>query len=135
MDIVSIDFLWYLCCTSPFVFMLITFKKDCYKNVMNDYVFYFIISIDTWFINTSSFHRDSEVINKKFVNICWVWQGDIFMNSHIFACMLLILIFLGWIEWCGQGDRLDSVGNTQSIIVFSHITVSMEVNPWMEVTL
>ena len=33
------------------------------------------------------------------------------------------------------GDSLDELGNTQSILDFEHRTVSMEVNPCMEVKL
>ena len=32
------------------------------------------------------------------------------------------------------GDMFDAVGNTQKILIFAHTTLSIEVNPQMEVT-
>ena len=55
-----------------------------------------------------------------------------------------IIRFHGWCSFFNvvrmkrtmqKGYNLDAVGNTRSIIVFSHKTVSMEVNPWREVIL
>ena len=72
------------------VFMFITVNKACYNNVNNDYDVSFILSIDPWCITTSSFYGDVVVINKKVGNICLVFQGAIFSNSHMFAWMLFI---------------------------------------------
>ena len=33
------------------------------------------------------------------------------------------------------GNRLDAVGNTHRIIVLAQTTVSIELSPWMELTL
>ena len=76
---------------SIFVFMFITVNKTWYNHSVNAYVVSFIIYICPGCINTSIFHGDSEVINKKVGNRCWVFQGSMFVNSHTFSWVLFIL--------------------------------------------
>ena len=60
--------------------ILITVKKTCSEHVVNYYVVYFILSIDSRGISTSSFHGYAELINYKVGNICWVFQDAILIN-------------------------------------------------------
>ena len=116
-------------------FRLITVKKFCSNHIMTDYVVYLILSIDPWCITTSIFHGYFEVTNKKVNDICWVLQGTIFVNPHTFAWMLSIYKYVSINKMIRTGYCLDTVGNTNSIILFSQTTVIMEVNTQMKFTL
>ena len=54
--------------------------------------------------------------------------------TRLHGCCSLLSVFRKK-RMMRTGACLDTVGNTHIILVFSHMTVSMEVNPWMEVTL
>ena len=49
------------------------------------------------------------------------------------CCLFFSVVRMRQMMW--TGDSLDAVGNNHIIIVFAQTTVSMEVNPRMEVTL
>ena len=118
---------------SIFVFMFITVNKTWYNHSVNAYVVSFIIYICPGCINTSIFHGDSEVINKKVGNIYWFSQGAIFINSHTILWVLFILKVISTKQTINKGACFYVVGNSQIIIVFTHITVRMEVNSQMQV--
>ena len=60
----SINICWCLCCTSPFIFMLITIKKSCSYHIVGAFVASFVLSFDPRCITTSSFHGYFELINE-----------------------------------------------------------------------
>ena len=77
--------------TAPF-FMLINGKKNFSNNDVNDSVVYSVIYLYTWCVTNSSCHGDAEFIKYKVVNICWVSQGTILVNSNTFAWMFSIIL-------------------------------------------
>ena len=73
--------------------ILITVKKTWYNHIVNAYVVYFVLSIDSWGIVASIFHGCAEVVNYNICNICLVFQGTILVESHMPEWMLSVLKF------------------------------------------
>ena len=85
-------------------FVLISFNKDFYNNVINYSVVSFILSTEPRFITTTILHGDVKFIKEKGGDICWVLQGSIFINSHMFTWMLFIFHF-----YYNESDDADRV--------------------------
>ena len=134
MELASIDFLWCLLRKEPIFFVFIHVKKDWSNNVMDDSGVYFIISIYKWFIITSIFFDILNYSTNRLVTSVELSKAP-YLSTITFlngCCSFSNVVSIKLMIW--NGDFLNSVGNTQRIIVFAHSKVSMEVNPWTEIT-
>ena len=121
---------WYFCCTSPFIFVLITIKKIYFYHIVYAYVVSFIISIETRFIMAifnsliSKFVRSIEFFNE--------------IHSSTLTCFHCCCEFVNVFRMkrmMRTGALLYSFENTHIILVFVQTTVSIEVKQWMKLTL
>ena len=129
------EFCWCICCTVPFVCMLINVRRAWSYHIVYAYLVYLIISMipdasppvvsmDILSSSISKFVTSVEFSKAIYSSTLISFHG---------CCSFLSIVKMNWMMQ--TGDLLDSVGNTHSILVFAQTTVSMGMNTRMETTL